>query len=174
MARYIEVILKKRAVHSAALLLDKEAPRTSEAIWKALPLEGDVFHAKYASNEIYTLVAPFAEPELELENYTLMPFTGEIMYFRLRPWHRLPRAAQDLQAAGRGSVDLAIFYDRDNFLFSPKLGPIPGSIFARIVTNMEGMTQACQSVWREGAVGERLVFQRLEGARLKELGVSHP
>ena len=172
MARYIEVVLKKRDVRSAAILLDQEAPATCGAVWTALPLEGDVFHAKYASNEIYTLVAPFAEPELELENYTLTPFTGEIMYFRLHPWHRLPREAQDIQAAGRGAVDLAIFYDRNNFLFSPRLGPMPGNIFARIVTNMEGMATACHSIWREGAVGERLVFQRLEGKRLKELGIA--
>ncbi len=44
-----------------ACLLDDEAPRTCEAVWKALPLAGQVYHAKYASNEIYTLVSTFAD-----------------------------------------------------------------------------------------------------------------
>jgi hypothetical protein len=172
MARYLEVALKQRKVRAAAVLLDKEAPATCEAVWQALPLEGEVFHAKYANNEIYAQFVPFTGPELELENYTLMPITGEIMYFRLRPWHQLPREMHELQAAGQGASELAVFYDRHNLLFSPRLGPIPGSVFARLVTNMEAVADACHSIWREGGRGERLMFRRLEGAALRDLGVA--
>ena len=56
MSRYIEITLKKRGISCVARLLDEKAPRTCEAVWNALPQEGEVYHAKYASNEIYALV----------------------------------------------------------------------------------------------------------------------
>lgn len=59
--RYIDVSLSKRGVHCTAKLLDDRAPITCEAVWNALPLGGDVFHAKYARNEIYTLL-PHVRP----------------------------------------------------------------------------------------------------------------
>ena len=59
MARYIEVTLKKRDVSCVAKMLDDLAPKTCEAVWNALPQESDAFHAKYASNEVYT---PLSHP----------------------------------------------------------------------------------------------------------------
>ena len=63
MTRYLEVRLEKRDVRCVARLLDDKAPRTCEAIWNALPLGGQAYHAKYARNEIYALVPSFADPE---------------------------------------------------------------------------------------------------------------
>ena len=59
MPRYIETILRRRGVTCVAALLDDRAPRTCRAVWEALPPEGDVYHAKYAGNEFYTLVPAF-------------------------------------------------------------------------------------------------------------------
>jgi len=168
MARYIEIVLKKRNVRCVARLLDEEAPKTCEVVWRALPQEGDVFHAKYANNELYTLVPSFAEAEPGLENHTLFPIPGDLLYFYLRPGVRLPREARELADAGLGVVDLAVFYDRNNFLFSPTEGPFPGNVFATIVKNLGAMTRAGNSVWREGAVEERLIYRRLEAEQLKE------
>ena len=61
MARYITITLDKRGVSCRARLLDDEAPRTCRAVWDALPQSGSAYHAKYARNEVYTLVPPFAE-----------------------------------------------------------------------------------------------------------------
>ncbi|MGO4758226.1 DUF3830 family protein, partial [Streptomyces sp. 2MCAF27] len=65
--RFIEVSLAKRGVSCTAKLLDDRAPITCEAVWNALPLGGDVYHAKYARNEIYALLPPFAPEEPPLE-----------------------------------------------------------------------------------------------------------
>ena len=63
MPRYLEIALRRRGVTCVAALLDDRAPRTCHAVWEALPQEGDVYHAKYAGNEFYTLVPAFpAEP----------------------------------------------------------------------------------------------------------------
>lgn len=56
--RFIEVSLDKRGVSCTAKLLDDRAPITCAAVWDALPLGGDVYHAKYARNEIYALIPP--------------------------------------------------------------------------------------------------------------------
>ena len=90
LSRYIEIMLEKRNVRCVARMLDEEAPKTCEAVWSALPQSGDVYHAKYASNEIYTLVAPFAEEETGPENRTIAPAKGDVMYFHLPPGFPAP------------------------------------------------------------------------------------
>lgn len=160
MARYIEVILQKRGVRCVAQLLDDLAPKTCAAVWEALPQEGSAFHAKYASNEVYTLVPPFAAPEPGLENPTLFPIPGDICYFYFPPGIvTIPDVREFAQRVG--VVDLAIFYGRNNFLFSPATGPVPGNVFATITENFDAIAKAGDHIWREGFAGERLLFRRL-------------
>ena len=90
MARYIEITLKKRGISCVARLLDEKAPRTCEAVWNALPQEGEVYHAKYASNEIYILVPAFAPEEPGPENCSMVPAAGDVMYFTLESGLHLP------------------------------------------------------------------------------------
>ncbi len=81
MTRFISVTLETRHVRCIARLLDDEAPRTTSAVWDALPLSGQVFHGKYARNEIYNLVPAFAEVEPGKENITITPIPGDLCYF---------------------------------------------------------------------------------------------
>ena len=160
MARHIEVRLEKRGVSCVAKLLDDLAPKTCEAVWNALPQGGDAFHAKYASNEVFTLVSPFAESEVGLENPTILPIPGDLLYFFFPPG-TITRPDVREVAYSTGLVDLAIFYGRENLLFSPTTGPVPGNRFAEVMENFEEMAQACDNVWREGFVGEKLIFRRV-------------
>ena len=167
MSRYIEITLKKRGISCVARLLDKKAPRTCEAVWNALPQEGEVYHAKYASNEIYTLVPAFAPEEPGPENCSMVPAAGDVMYFTLDSGLQLPVRSE----SGAPVIDLAVFYDRDNLLLSPKMGPTPGNVFATIIKNGDAMRDGGNSVWREGAVGETLSYSRLEGEALRAWGI---
>ena len=161
MPRHIEITLKKRGVSCVAQLLDDLAPKTCKAVWNVLPQEGDTFHAKYANNEIYTLVPPFADPEIGLENPTILPIPGDLLYIFFAPG--LITRPDVLDASHRtGLVDLALFYGRDNFLFSPTTGAVPGNRFAMVTENLAKMAEACDNIWREGFVGERLAFRRLD------------
>lgn len=171
MNRYIQISLEKRNVRCVARLLDEEAPKTCEAVWRSLPQVGEVFHAKYASNEVYILVPQFASEEPGPENRTVVPASGEVLYFVLAPGCRLPQEARALGAGGSAVIDLAVFYDRNNLLLSPSEGFTPGNVFAIVVKNLDEMTKAGNSVWREGAIGERMVFSRLEGNNLKQWGL---
>jgi hypothetical protein len=163
MPRYMSITLERRGVSCVAELVDKDAPRTCEAVWQALPLGGDAYHAKYARNEVYTMVERFAAEEVGLENPTVTPIPGDVCYFSF-PGGMLDRRFKEEKGidALPGVVDLAIFYGRNNLLLNGDVGWVPGNVYASIVEGLDQMAEACNDVWRSGAVGERLVYQRFE------------
>lgn len=163
--RHLEILLPKRGVRAVARLLVAEAPRTCEAIWAALPLGGDVFHAKYARNELYTFVPPPPGPAIGLENPTITPIPGDVVFFDFTAG-MLPAATygydEDEAAAGRERVvDLALFYGRNNLLLNADVGFVPGNVFATVVEGLEEVARAGNDIWRSGAIGEELRFQAL-------------
>jgi hypothetical protein len=161
MPRYLDITLAKRGVSCVAELLDKDAPRTCEAVWQALPLEGDAVHAKYARNEVYTMVEPFAAREPGLENPTVTPIPGDVVYFSFSQGMLDRDFRADLGVDGMpGIIDLAVFYGRNNLLLNGDVGWVPGNVYATIVEGLDQMAQACHDVWRSGSVGERLIYRR--------------
>ena len=165
MARYIDISLDKRGVTAVARLLDDLAPRTCEAVWNALPLGADVYHAKYARNEIYTLVEAFADPEPGRENPTITPIPGDVVYFSFEQWQLATpshgyTAAEQPHRADR-IVDLALFYERNNLLMNGDVGWVPGIVWGQVVDGLEAMAEGCNDLWRTGAAGESLRFRGL-------------
>jgi hypothetical protein len=166
MARLIKISLAKRKVFCVARLLDEEAPRTCKAVWEALPKGGPVYHAKYARNEIYTLVPRFAQTEPGRENPTITPIPGDVVYFGLEPWQLSAGShgysSTENQAGHAPMVDLAIFYERNNLLLNPDFGFVPGNVFGTIVEGLAEFAQAARDIWRGGGIGETLVYDRME------------
>ncbi|WP_150460883.1 DUF3830 family protein [Nesterenkonia ebinurensis] len=177
MTRYLTITLEKRGVTAVAELLDAAAPRTCAAVWEALPQSGQVYHGKYARNEIYHLVPAFAEVEPGKENTTVTPIPGDVCYFAFdsddlgNPAYGYEEAA-DVRAADpdqrKPIVDLAVFYGRNNLLINGDQGWIPGNVFATVVEGLEELAEACQSIWMDGARGETLTFRRVSR------GSAHP
>jgi hypothetical protein len=162
MTRYIDISLTKRGVTCVAELHDDLAPRTCAAVWDALPQEAGVFHAKYARNEIYTLVDAFADQEPGPENPTITPIPGDVMYFTFAPWQLTPKS-HGYGGAALPKIDLALFYERNNLLLNPDFGFVPGNVFATIVRGLDEIAAAAQDLWLRGAEGETLRFERREG-----------
>ncbi|BCT77923.1 hypothetical protein SCMU_37650 [Sinomonas cyclohexanicum] len=163
MARYITVTLEKRGVTARAKLLDDEAPRTAEAVWQALPVAGQVFHGKYARNEVYTLVHAFAEEEPGPENQTVTPIPGDLCYFTFEGVLNNPAYGYEETAGtveNRLLIDLAYFYGRNNLLLNGDVGWVPGNVFATIVEGLDELAAASQDIWMGGARGERLIIDR--------------
>ena len=157
MPRQIEIVFTRRNVRGVARLLDDAAPRTCAAVWDTLPLEGDAYHARWAGREVYTLVPPLGS-DPGAENGTIFPIPGDLLYFNV------PADSIDVppeRRTGRPIVDLALFYGRNNYLLGPA-GHMPGNLFAVITENLDGLAAACNSIWYEGAVGERLLLRRIE------------
>jgi len=169
MARYIDISLDKRGVFAVARLLDDLAPRTCNAVWDALPLGSDVYHAKYARNEIYTVVEAFAGTEPGPENTTITPIPGDVVYFTFEPWQLATPShgysAEEQPYRADMLVDLALFYERNNLLLNPDFGFVPGNVFATIVDGLPEIAAASQDLWKRGVEGETLNFRRHEGQR---------
>ncbi|ANS77794.1 hypothetical protein SGUI_0398 [Serinicoccus hydrothermalis] len=169
MSRYVTVTLEQRGVTCRARLLDEEAPRTCAAVWDMLPVSAQVYHGKYARNEIYTLVPhPGQEHEPGRENTTITPIPGDLCWFTF-DGDQLGNAAygyetqEDHRAAGRGGlVDLAVFYGRNNLLVNGDQGWVPGNVFGEVVEGLAEMAAACQDLWMGGVRGERLTLARAE------------
>ena len=160
MTRYITITLDKRGVSCLAKMLDDAAPRTCAAVWEALPQSGQVYHGKYARNEIYNLVPAFAANEPGKENTTVTPIPGDVCYFAFYGYEAAAEVRADEPAASKSIIDLAVFYGRNNLLINGDQGWIPGNVFASIVEGLDDMAQACQSIWMDGARGETLSFAR--------------
>ena len=163
MTRHVTITLESRGVTCRARLLDEEAPLTCTAVWDALPVGGDAFHAKYARNEVYTLV-PRITAAPHQENPTVTPIPGDVCLFDFEPWE-IGKPAYGYEPgseahAAQGATDLAIFYGRNNLLINGDLGWVPGSVFATIEEGLAEMAAACTDLWRRGFEGERLVFAR--------------
>ncbi|HET7327929.1 MAG TPA: DUF3830 family protein [Nocardioidaceae bacterium] len=163
MARFVRITLEKRDVSCVARLLETEAPRTCAAVWDALPLSGDAFHAKYARNEVYTMVPRFAAEPPGPENTTVTPIPADVMYFDFAAGVLDRAFRDDVGVEGLpGAIDLAIFYGRNNLLLNADMGWVVGNVWATIVEGLDEMAPACHDVWRSGSVGERLLFERHE------------
>lgn len=166
MARYISITLDKRGVSCVARLLDDKAPRTCAAMWDALSLSGDAYHAKYARNEIYTLLPPFADAEPGTENPTITPIPGDVAYFTFAQWQLATSShgyGTDEAPHGHDQlVDLALFYERNNLLLNPDYGFVPANVFGAIEEGLDRMAEASQDLWRSGVVGETLSFARVD------------
>jgi hypothetical protein len=158
----MRITLADRGISCLAVLLEKDAPRTCEAVWAALQLAGDAQHAKYARNEVYTLVPRFAgAAQLGPENPTVTPIPGDVVLFSFPGGVLAREFREDQGVAGLpGVIDLAVFYGRNNLLLNGDVGWVPGNVYATIIDGLPAMAQACHDVWRSGSVGERLVYER--------------
>ncbi|WP_446667443.1 DUF3830 family protein [Janibacter limosus] len=159
----MSITLESRGVVCRARLLEEEAPLTCDAVWDALPAGGDAFHAKYARNEVYTLL-PRITAAPHRENPTITPIPGDVCLFDFEPREiGNPAYGYDPGStahAEQGATDPAIFYGRNNLLINGDLGWVPGSVFGAIEEGLPEMAAACNDLWRHGFAGERLVFAR--------------
>jgi len=156
-ARRLEILLVRKQVSAIATLLEEEAPRTCEAVWDALPLEGDTFHAKWAGRELYTLVPPLRKRPGE-ENATITPIPGDLVYFEVSP-DSIDVPVETRRAYPEGLADIAVFYGRNNLLLGPA-GFMPGNLFGTVTEGFEAFSRACFELFREGVAGERFIIPR--------------
>lgn len=164
--RYISVSLARRGVTAIARLLDDEAPRTAKAVWDALPLGGQVYHGKFARNEVYTLLPAFSPDQPGPENSTVTPIPGDLCYFTFDGILANPAYGFDVESATAQHqllIDLAVFYGRNNLLVNGDVGWVPGNVFGSIVDGLAEFAAACNDIWMGGARGETLSYSRESG-----------
>lgn len=155
---HVRVGLRKRGVSTRLRLRWDRSPRTCAQIVKILPIENQVWHAKYANNEVYTLVPMWgSDPRGEWRCF--YPGPGDLMYLPIEPGFFLPPGSPPMDTT-KGLIDIAYFYERGNNLIGPS-GAALGNIFATATSfeELDAMAAACADVWFAGAVGERLYVE---------------
>ncbi|MVA96257.1 DUF3830 family protein [Nitratireductor sp. CAU 1489] len=132
------------------------APATCKAVLDLLPVRHQVWHAKYANNEIYTL-CKMPDPVPAAESLSVYPSRGDLVYLPLPQGVPLPPGIPGV-ADGELALDLAYFYESGNSLLSGPHGPIPGTIIATAesLDDIDAMAAACRDVWFKGAVGRQM------------------
>ena len=158
--KHIRVGMRNCGANVKLKLRWDNSPQTCELVSKALPFEGDLWHAKYANHEIYTLlpVEPTFGQDPPKEWLCMFPAPGDLMYI-FHPDGLLPSEVWTPESAHR-IVDIAFFYDRGNNLYGPN-GGNTGNIFATAadIEELENFAKNCIKVWKNGFANERLYVE---------------
>ena len=155
---FVNVGLRKRGVAIRLRMRWDRSPWTCDAIAKRLPIESQVWHAKYANNEVYTLI-PVTREVYRGEWRCLYPAPGDLMYLPIESGFFMPPGAPPMDLS-KGLIDVAYFYERGSNLAGPT-GTALGNIFATAVSidDLDRMAAVCSDVWFSGAVGEKLYVE---------------
>ena len=155
---HVKLMLEKRAVSVTLRLRWASAPETCRALLSLLPISRQVWHAKYANNEIY-LLCRMPEPMPPAESLTVYPSRGDLMFLPLQEGIPVPSDLEGLQP-GDPVLDVAYFYEAGNSLLGGPHGPIPGTVVATVehLDDIERMAVACRDIWFSGAVDEKMAL----------------
>ena len=164
--KFIRLGLRNRGSSTRLRMRWDCSPRTCAAVTAMLPVESQVYHAKYANNEIYNLV-PLPEPIPPQEWACLYPGPGDLLF---APVSSLQTGGfsggntlsnQEMPVNEEGLIlDFAFFYERGNTLISP-YGISPTTLFATGTSfeELEEFAEACRDVWFSGAAGETMYIE---------------
>jgi len=132
------------------------APKACAAVLGLLPLRHQVWHAKYANNEIYML-CQMPDPVPPAESLTVYPSRGDLLYLPLPQGVPLPPGIPGV-GEGELALDLAYFYEAGNSLLTGPHGPIAGTIIATAehLDDIDLMAAACRDVWFKGAADRQM------------------
>jgi hypothetical protein len=156
---FVSVGLEKRRASVKLKLRWDRSPETCQALVEMLPVRAQVWHAKYANNEIYLLTSsPKVMPPGEWQ--TVYPAPGDLLYIPVPYGVPMPPSVPPSHRE-RGLLDLAYFYDRGSSTQSGPYGPLPGTIVATAldIESVERMAVACNDVWFKGAFEETMSIE---------------
>ena len=144
MGRRIVLEMVESGQRAVAELLDDQAPKTCEALWKALesPLEAKMLHSIWMGRCIEVGVPEanqnFDPRAIPMENATLTPLPGELL------WKHFEAGA--IRGLESPPWDIIIAYGPEAVMRNPA-GPAPSNVWAQIVENAEGFCKECAGLW---------------------------
>jgi len=127
----------------AAVMLDGEAPRTCEIIWRALPLQGGLRPTIVGGAEVFLTVPDLAG--VPPENQTIYPIPGDLTFY-LQPadyvYWKVPGHERHVQSLG-------FVYGRDTQIYGPVM-PLPLNLFATVSEGLPSLAAEIGRMKREG------------------------
>ena len=150
------VELPSVGVTAEAELYDNAAPRVCAAIYAALesPLETMTSHACFDGHEVFCFLPPFPEPP-PLENRTMRPQVGELMFFYAAPNEFACMASDRLTGGSEAVHELAFMYGDVDLRHFWEDG-LHGSLVGRITRGLPEFSRACAQTLSTGQTALRL------------------
>lgn len=142
MAKKIKIRFERGGEFIATLIEDK-APKTCEAIWRALPLEGDVLHSKWSGRGIF--IGTHLGDRLPRENQSSILSSGYVGYWR--EWFNEEKGEEVIEVYYGPSV---VRDDR---------GVTQLNMFALIEKDLKELADVGMRIWMQGK--EKMTVQRI-------------
>ena len=163
--KFIRLGLRTRGVSTILRLRWDRSPGLCAVCAPLLPIESQVYHAKYANNEIYILT-PMPEKSHPPEWACLYPGPGDLMYAPVGSNHSGNLVSNALSGSvpemdlEKGILDWAFFYERGNSLIGPA-GISQASIIATGTSfeELDKLAEACRDIWFSGAKNEIMYIE---------------
>ena len=144
MNKRIGLELVESGVAAVAELLEDRAPRTCDAIWRALekPIETTALHGIWTGRTLEMNIPEgnrhFDPDSIPLENATTTPIRGDIL------WEYIPKGR--IRSLFDGTWSIVLAYGPEALMRTP-LGPQPANVWAEIRDDAEGFFQECATMW---------------------------
>jgi len=167
MTRKITLSIPELDVTATVRMLTELAPLTCEAIWNVLeePVERRLIHTTVTGSVVFFYNFPplAGAKDLPLENHTIYPKAGEILYF-FQPWNSM-RGLADHDPSWRRPQDdvheLFFAYGEAN-LRMPMEDGWRGSVWGVIEEGLEDFAKACRWMRMEGT--KRIILSRKDSS----------
>jgi hypothetical protein len=150
------VELPHAGVTAEAALYDRAAPTVFAAIYESLesPLDTVTSHACFDGHEVFCFLPPFPQPP-PIENRTMRPQVGELMFFYAAP-NEFACMASDRLTGGSDAVhELAFMYGDVDLRHFWEDG-LHGSLVGRITRGLPEFAEACAQTLSTGQTPLRL------------------
>jgi hypothetical protein len=152
----LRVELPEMGVEADAELYADAAPTVCEAIFASLaqPLETETTHACFDGHEVYCFLPPFADPP-PLENRTMRPEVGELMFFYAAPGAFSFMGETRLSGGQRAIHELAFIYGKVDLRHYWEEG-LHGSLVGRLTRGLDEFAEACGRTLNQGRTALRI------------------
>jgi len=160
MARFIRLGFPSEAVWVDVELDEVLAPQTCAALWDSLPQSGTAHHAVYSGSEGVVILPKLVR--VAPENATHVVRKGDVAY----TWF----AAGSAFGVTDDFSEICWFYD-DDACPSMHGGPVPVSVFGRMVGDVDAFCAVSRRLRRIGVRG--LVVERVDSAARRHDSVVH-
>jgi hypothetical protein len=126
------------------------APNVCPAIWEALksPIETYTAHAVFDGEEVYCFLPPFPVPP-PLENQTMRPHPGDVMFFYAAPNAFVCTRDERLSGGAEAVHELAFMYGETDLRHFYEEG-FRGSLVGHFESGLEPFVAACRETLRSG------------------------
>jgi hypothetical protein len=152
----LNVELPDAGVTAEATLYERAAPRVCAGIYDALstPLETHTAHACFDGHEIFCFLPPFSCPP-PIENRTMRPQPGELMFFYAPP-NEFACMADDRLTGGSTAIhELAFMYGEVDLRHFWEDG-LHGSLVGQITHGLSDFAAACSRTLIDGRTALRV------------------